>query len=68
MIEYFVRTGNPSYLGTKQENNFSQKLLNNEGDNFMVFEIEMDAQACNVSYIITNWGYLIPNWVYTYNW
>ena len=48
--KYFVRTGIPRYLGTKQQNYLFTKVTKYGKRKLHSFESEMDAQACNVSY------------------
>ena len=48
---YFVRTGNPRYLGTKQKNKLSTKVTKYVSWKLSSSETEIDAQACNVLYL-----------------
>ena len=47
----FVRTGNPRYLGEKPNISFFTKFTKYGRGKLHSFETEIDAQACNVSYI-----------------
>ena len=47
--KYFVRTGNPRYLGEKQNTILFTKLTKHGRGKLHSIEPEIDAQACNVS-------------------
>ena len=48
--KYFVRTGNPRYLGKKQNTSLFTILTKYGRGKLNSFETEIDAQAYNVSY------------------
>ena len=53
LTKYFVKTGNPRYLGTKQNTNLFTDVNKCGRWKFYSFETEIEAQACNVSYLCT---------------
>ena len=56
---YFVITGNPRYLGTKQENYFYSNVTQYWGWKLQSFDTKIDLQACNVSYLGDTWNLLL---------
>ena len=48
--KYIVKTGNPRYLGKKNNTKLFTKFTKHLRGKLLSFETEIDVQACNVTY------------------